>query len=86
MAPRGATRARRSPGRRSADRFDVATTAIAASDTTGAGDAFGAGFLVAWLGVEPSARHRPATLRRAVMAAHRAAARQLLAQPRELVL
>ncbi len=66
--------------------FDVATTAIAASDTTGAGDAFGAGFLVAWLGVEPSARHRPATLRRAVMAAHRAAARQLLAQPRELVL
>ncbi len=66
--------------------FDVATTAIAAADTTGAGDAFGAGFLVAWLSADPSARHRPATLRRAVLAAHRAAARQLLAQPRELVL
>ena len=66
--------------------FDVATTAIEAADTTGAGDAFDAGFLVAWLSAEASSRERPATLRRAVLAAHRAAARQLTSLPRELSL
>jgi sugar/nucleoside kinase (ribokinase family) len=66
--------------------FDVATTALDARDTTGAGDAFDAGFLVAWLSVEAAARARPATLRRAVLAGHRAAARQLAAEPRELSL
>ncbi|MEO5940938.1 MAG: carbohydrate kinase family protein, partial [Candidatus Limnocylindrales bacterium] len=66
--------------------FDVATTAIEATDTTGAGDAFDAGFLVAWLSVEAGARHRSASLRRAVLAAHRAAARQLASVPRELSL
>ncbi len=66
--------------------FDVATTALDAADTTGAGDAFDAGFLVAWLAVDPAARHRPAALRRAVLAAHRAAARQLSSAPRELAL
>ena len=66
--------------------FDVATTAIDAADTTGAGDAFDAGFLVAWLSADASARHRPATLRRAVLAGHRAAARQLTSPPKELAL
>jgi ribokinase len=66
--------------------FDVATTPLEAADTTGAGDAFDAGFLAAWLVAEPNARMRPAALRRAVLAAHRAAARQLSAVPRELTL
>lgn len=66
--------------------FEVATTSIEAPDTTGAGDAFDAGFLHAWLSAGADARSRPATLRRAVLAGHRAAARQLAMPPRELVL
>jgi sugar/nucleoside kinase (ribokinase family) len=66
--------------------FDVATTPLEASDSTGAGDAFDAGFLVSWLTADASTRVRPATLRRAVTAAHRAAARQLSSVPRELAL
>jgi sugar/nucleoside kinase (ribokinase family) len=66
--------------------FDVATSQLEAPDTTGAGDAFDAGFIATWLAAEPILRLRPATLRRAVLAAHRAAARQLMAQSRELVL
>jgi sugar/nucleoside kinase (ribokinase family) len=66
--------------------FDVATTHLEAADTTGAGDAFDAGFIATWIAVEPALRLRPAALRRAVLAAHRAATRQLTAQPRELVL
>lgn len=64
--------------------FDVATTPLEAADTTGAGDAFDAGFLAAWLATEPGARHRPATLHRSVVAAHRTAARQLATPPKEL--
>ncbi|HEX5824989.1 MAG TPA: carbohydrate kinase family protein [Candidatus Limnocylindrales bacterium] len=64
--------------------FDVATRALDAADTTGAGDAFDAGFIAAWLATEAGARHRPATLHRSVVAAHRTAARQLATVPKEL--
>lgn len=58
-------------------RFDVATPPVVTADTTGAGDAFDAGFLASFLAAPPDARMRPAALRRAAVAAHRAAARQL---------
>lgn len=66
--------------------FDVATTPLAALDTTGAGDAFDAGFLHAWLNAAADTRHRAATLRRAVLAGHRAAGRQLTSPAPDLVL
>jgi sugar/nucleoside kinase (ribokinase family) len=63
-------------------RFEVATTPIGAIDTTGAGDAFDAGFLVAWSTSQAAGRSMSASLRRAALAGHRAAARQLtLARP-----
>lgn len=65
-------------------RFDVATPSLATTDTTGAGDAFDAGFLATFLAAPPETRRRPTTLRRAAVAAHRAAARQLSAPVPEL--
>jgi sugar/nucleoside kinase (ribokinase family) len=67
-------------------RFDVATPPLATTDTTGAGDAFDAGFLATFLAAPPDARARPAALRRAARAAHRAAARQLSTPAPELSL
>lgn len=67
--------------------MEVAAKPLAATDTTGAGDAFDAGFLYVLLSVGfDSAAPSPALLRRAALAGHRAAAR-LLSSPRtELVL
>ena len=67
-------------------RLEVATEHLAASDTTGAGDAFDAGFLVGWFAAQRAGRSLPASLQRAAVAGHRAAARQLSTPRPELPL
>jgi sugar/nucleoside kinase (ribokinase family) len=81
---KGATVLTRSDGR--TNRFEVATTRLAATDTTGAGDAFDAGFLVGWHAAR-SAGHAPASaLHRGALSGHRAAARQISTPRPELSL
>jgi sugar/nucleoside kinase (ribokinase family) len=67
-------------------RFEVATAPLPATDTTGAGDAFDAGFIVGWFAARALGRSLPASLHRAAVAGHRAAARQLQTPRPELVL
>jgi ribokinase len=67
-------------------RFEVATERLRAVDTTGAGDAFDAGFIVDWLASLAAGRSLPAALQRAALAGHRAASRHLRTAPTELPL
>jgi ribokinase len=67
-------------------RFEVATEHLDAIDSTGAGDAFDAGFLVGWFAAQAAGRSLPASLQRAAVAGHRAAARQLSTPRPELPL
>jgi sugar/nucleoside kinase (ribokinase family) len=67
-------------------RFEVATKRLRAADTTGAGDAFDAGFIVDWLTSQSAGRSLRAALQAAALAGHRAAARQLRTAPTELPL
>jgi sugar/nucleoside kinase (ribokinase family) len=65
-------------------RFEVATEHLVVADTTGAGDAFDAGFLVGWFAARSAGRSLPASLQRAALAGHRAAARHLSSPRAEL--
>lgn len=59
-------------------RFEVATRPLDAADTTGAGDAFDAGFIVGWLSARAAGRPPGAALQRGALVGHRTAARQLI--------
>ncbi len=67
-------------------RFEVATTAIKAPDSTGAGDAFDAGFLYGWLDARRRGLAPSAALQRGAVVGNRTALRHLQAPPGELTL
>ncbi len=70
---------------RSRLRFEVATTSIRTADTTGAGDAFNAGFLVGWLEARRKGSALAAALQRGALLGNRTAVRHLATEPAELV-
>lgn len=65
-------------------RFDIATEAVPANDTTGAGDAFDAGFIAGWLGALATGHTGADALHRATLNGHRTAARHLRTPRSEL--
>ncbi len=67
-------------------KFEVATRPVTTDDSTGAGDAFDAGFLVAWLAARAAGRPLVSGLRRAAVAGHRTAIRHLTSARPELIL
>ncbi len=65
-------------------RFEVATTPIKVADTTGAGDAFDAGFLAAWTEARRRGLTQPSALQRGAVAGNRLALRHLSNPPGEI--
>ena len=65
-------------------RLEVATEHVVAADTTGAGDAFDAGFLFGWFAARAAGRSLPVALQRAAITGHRTATRQLRSPRPEL--
>ena len=83
--PKGATVLARRLGPESERlRFDVATRPIETPDSTGAGDAFDAGFLATWLAARRDHVAPGSALHRSVLAGHRTAARHLTTPREEL--
>jgi sugar/nucleoside kinase (ribokinase family) len=65
-------------------RLEVAARAVEAPDTTGAGDAFAAGFILGWLAARHDGSAAGVALRRGAEAGNRLAARHLVRPRREL--
>jgi sugar/nucleoside kinase (ribokinase family) len=66
-------------------RFEVASRAVEAPDTTGAGDAFDAGFILGWLAGRRSGAAPGDALRAGAVAGNRLAIRHLMRPREELV-
>jgi ribokinase len=62
-------------------RFEVATRSVRAEDTTGAGDAFDAGFLAGWLASRGRGLAESAALQRGAVLGNRTALRQIADRP-----